>query len=88
MEPGSDLTIVWAAIIAFTVFAYVVMDGFDLGIGVLFLGFKEGDERDQAMNASPPSGAATRPGWFSAAATFWRRFPSPTRMRSWRSRAS
>jgi cytochrome d ubiquinol oxidase subunit II len=54
MEPGLDLTVVWAAIIAFAVFAYVVMDGFDLGIGVLFLGFKEGDERDQAMNAIAP----------------------------------
>jgi hypothetical protein len=68
MEPGLDLTIVWAAIIAFAVFAYVVMDGFDLGIGVLFLGFKEGDERDQAMNASPVLGrqrdlVGFRPRW-------------------------
>ena len=54
MEPGLDLTMAWAAIIAFAVFAYVVMDGFDLGIGILFLGFKEGDERDQAMNAIAP----------------------------------
>lgn len=29
MEPGLDLTVVWAAIIDFAVFAYVVMDGFD-----------------------------------------------------------
>ena len=31
-----DLAIIWAFIIAFAVFAYVVMDGFDLGIGILF----------------------------------------------------
>jgi cytochrome bd ubiquinol oxidase subunit II len=31
-----DLTVIWAFIIAFAVFAYVVMDGFDLGIGILF----------------------------------------------------
>ena len=31
-----DLTVVWAFIIAFAVAAYVVMDGFDLGIGILF----------------------------------------------------
>lgn len=31
-----DLTIIWAFIIAFAVFAYVVMDGFDLGIGIIF----------------------------------------------------
>jgi cytochrome bd ubiquinol oxidase subunit II len=49
-----DLTIVWAFIIAFAVAAYVVMDGFDLGIGILFPFFRVGDERDQAMNAIAP----------------------------------
>lgn len=49
-----DLTILWAGIIAFAVFAYVVMDGFDLGIGVLFPTFKVGPERDQAMNSIAP----------------------------------
>ena len=28
-----DLTVVWAAIIAFAIAAYVVMDGFELGLG-------------------------------------------------------
>jgi len=51
---GIDLTIVWAGIIAFAVFAYVVMDGFDLGIGILFPSFAVGDERDQAMNSIAP----------------------------------
>ncbi len=49
-----DLTTVWAIIIAFAVFMYVVMDGFDLGIGILFPIFSKGDERDQAMNAIAP----------------------------------
>jgi len=49
-----DLTFVWAAILAFAVFAYVVMDGFDLGIGILFSTFKVGGERDAAMNAIAP----------------------------------
>jgi cytochrome bd ubiquinol oxidase subunit II len=49
-----DLTIIWAFLIAFAVAAYVVMDGFDLGIGILFPGFKVGKERDQAMNAIAP----------------------------------
>jgi len=51
---GSDLAIVWAGIIAFAVFAYVVMDGFDLGIGILFPIFAVGEERDQAMNSIAP----------------------------------
>ena len=49
-----DLTIVWAFVIAFAVFMYVVMDGFDLGIGILFPAFKAGEERSQAMNAIAP----------------------------------
>jgi cytochrome bd ubiquinol oxidase subunit II len=49
-----DLTSVWACIIAFAVFAYVVMDGFDLGIGILFPNFPVGEERDQAMNSIAP----------------------------------
>ncbi len=49
-----DLTVVWAFIIAFAVFAYVVMDGFDLGIGILFPTFKAGRERDRAMNSIAP----------------------------------
>lgn len=49
-----DLTIVWAFIIAFAVFAYVVMDGFDLGIGILFPTFAPGRERDRAMNSIAP----------------------------------
>ena len=49
-----DLTVIWAFIIAFAVFAYVVMDGFDLGIGILFPTFAVGEERNRAMNAIAP----------------------------------
>ena len=49
-----DLTIFWAGIIGFAVMAYVVMDGFDLGIGILFPSLAVGDERDQAMNSIAP----------------------------------
>ena len=49
-----DLTVIWAFLIAFAVAAYVVMDGFDLGIGILFPSFPVGRDRDQAMNAIAP----------------------------------
>lgn len=49
-----DLTIVWAGIIVFSVFVYVVMDGFDLGIGILFPWLQAGGERDTAMNSVAP----------------------------------
>ena len=49
-----DLTVLWAGIIMFAVAMYVVMDGFDLGIGILFTRFKVGVERDAAMNSIAP----------------------------------
>jgi cytochrome d ubiquinol oxidase subunit II len=49
-----DLPTIWAFIIAFAIFAYVVMDGFDLGIGILFSWIPTGRERDTAMNTIAP----------------------------------
>jgi cytochrome bd ubiquinol oxidase subunit II len=49
-----DLTVIWAAIIGFAIIAYVVMDGFDLGIGILFPLFAVGKDRDTAMNSIAP----------------------------------
>ena len=49
-----DLTVLWALIIVFAVFVYVVMDGFDLGIGILFPTFAVGHDRDTAMNSIAP----------------------------------
>jgi cytochrome d ubiquinol oxidase subunit II len=52
--PALDLPLVWAFIIAFAIFAYVVMDGFDLGIGILFTTIPASHERDTAMNSIAP----------------------------------
>lgn len=49
-----DLATIWAFIIALAVFGYVVLDGFDLGIGILFPAFRVGADRDAAMNAIAP----------------------------------
>lgn len=49
-----DLPTIWALIIAFAVAAYVVLDGFDLGIGILFPALLKGQERDTAMNSVAP----------------------------------
>jgi cytochrome d ubiquinol oxidase subunit II len=49
-----DLTMIWACIIGLAIIAYVVMDGFDLGIGILFPFFKVGRDRDTAMNSIAP----------------------------------
>jgi len=49
-----DLATIWAFIIAFAVFAYVVMDGFDLGLGLLFPFFRDHRDRDVIMNSVAP----------------------------------
>ena len=51
---GIDLPLLWAVIILFGVMMYVVMDGFDLGIGLLFPFFKGKDDRDVMMNTVAP----------------------------------
>jgi cytochrome d ubiquinol oxidase subunit II len=49
-----DLATLWAFIIAFAVFMYVVMDGFDLGLGMLFPLFPDKQDRDVMMNTVAP----------------------------------
>ena len=51
---GIDLPLVWAIIILFGIMMYVVMDGFDLGIGILFPFFPDAEERDVMMNTVAP----------------------------------
>lgn len=49
-----DLPLIWAGVIAFGIFMYVVMDGFDLGIGILFPFIRDKEERDAMMNTVAP----------------------------------
>lgn len=51
---GIDLPLIWAVIIVFGVMMYVIMDGFDLGIGLLFFFVKDKEERDVMMNTVAP----------------------------------
>ncbi|MBZ6379519.1 cytochrome d ubiquinol oxidase subunit II [Pacificimonas flava] len=54
LDYNFDLTVIWAVIIALAIFAYVVMDGFDLGVGILFKFFPAGEGRNRAMNSIAP----------------------------------
>src|SRR5260370_13578672 len=48
------LPVIWAAIIGLAVAIYVIFDGFDLGIGILFPFAESERERDQMMNSVAP----------------------------------
>ncbi|MDN3557881.1 cytochrome d ubiquinol oxidase subunit II [Halomonas maura] len=49
-----DLSLIWAAIIGFGVIMYVLMDGFDLGVGILFPFAPDEGSRDVMMNSVAP----------------------------------
>lgn len=49
-----ELTLVWAGIIALGVMVYVILDGFDLGVGILFPWAKSHRHRDMMMNSVTP----------------------------------
>ncbi|HKU95982.1 MAG TPA: cytochrome d ubiquinol oxidase subunit II [Vineibacter sp.] len=49
-----DLAFLWAGLIAFAVLAYVILDGFDLGIGILFPALKDPHDRDVAIDSIAP----------------------------------
>uniref|UniRef100_UPI001BD44942 cytochrome d ubiquinol oxidase subunit II n=2 Tax=Serratia TaxID=613 RepID=UPI001BD44942 len=51
---GIDLPLIWFVIIVFSTMMYVVMDGFDLGIGILFPWVKASGDRDLMMNTVAP----------------------------------
>src|SRR3979411_3179562 len=48
------LPVIWAAIIGLAVAIYVILDGFDLGIGILFPFAETDREGDQMMNSVAP----------------------------------
>ena len=51
---GIELSMIWAVLIAVAVFLYVALDGFDLGVGILFPFAKDRHERDQMQSAIAP----------------------------------
>jgi cytochrome d ubiquinol oxidase subunit II len=51
---GLELSMIWAVLIAVAVFLYVALDGFDLGVGILFPFAKDARERDQMQAAIAP----------------------------------
>lgn len=51
---GIDLPLVWMIIIGFGLMMYVIMDGFDLGIGMLLPLIRDRGDRDRMVNTVAP----------------------------------
>lgn len=49
-----DLPLIWGLLIAFVIFTYVFLDGFDLGCGILFPFAPSDKDRDKIMNSIAP----------------------------------
>ena len=49
-----DLALIWAILVAVAILVYIILDGFDLGVGILFPLLKSEKQRDQAMNSVAP----------------------------------
>jgi cytochrome d ubiquinol oxidase subunit II len=48
------LPVIWAALIGVAVALYVILDGFDLGLGILFPAFRQERQRDLMVNTVAP----------------------------------
>jgi cytochrome d ubiquinol oxidase subunit II len=54
LENYLDLPLIWFALIATAIFLYVLLDGFDLGVGILFPFAPSDTCRDRMMNSIAP----------------------------------
>ena len=51
---AQDIALIWAGLIAFAVLAYVLLDGFDLGVGMLFAAQRGEEDRNTMVNTIAP----------------------------------
>ena len=49
-----DLPLIFSVVIAFSIFMYVLMDGFSLGVGILFRWAPSDEDRDTMMSSTAP----------------------------------
>lgn len=49
-----DLPMIWAGLLTLAVFMYILLDGFDLGIGIMFPFAASDEDRDVMMNSVAP----------------------------------
>ena len=75
MNVGDILPVILALVLGLSVVLYVVLDGFDLGIGMLFFAFHEEHERDLVMNSVAPFWDGNETWLVLGGVTLWAAFP-------------
>jgi cytochrome d ubiquinol oxidase subunit II len=74
-DASQILPVLLALVLGLGVALYVVLDGFDLGIGILFLFFKRESEHDQIMNSVAPFWDGNETWLVLGGVTLWAAFP-------------
>nr|WP_217345748.1 cytochrome d ubiquinol oxidase subunit II [Noviherbaspirillum sp. L7-7A]MBV0880076.1 cytochrome d ubiquinol oxidase subunit II [Noviherbaspirillum sp. L7-7A] len=74
-EVSETIPVILALLLGFTVAMYVVLDGFDLGIGILFPFFSREEERDQIMNSVAPFWDGNETWLVLGGVSLWAGFP-------------
>lgn len=69
------LPVIWAGVIGTAVMLYVILDGFDLGIAILFPTTRDESERDQMMNSVAPFWDGNETWLVLGGAGLWVAFP-------------
>ncbi len=70
-----SLPLVWAGLISLIILSYVVLDGFDLGVGISFILFHDENDRDIMMNSIAPIWDGNETWMILGAACLYAAFP-------------
>jgi cytochrome d ubiquinol oxidase subunit II len=65
----------WVAILAISILLYILLDGFDLGVGILFGGSRDDDERRSMISAVAPVWDGNETWLVVAGVVLWGAFP-------------
>ena len=69
------MVLYWAAILAISTLLYVLLDGFDLGVGILSIGARSDEQRDAMMSAIAPIWDGNETWLVVTGVVLWSAFP-------------
>lgn len=69
-SPAGWLPLAFALIMAISMLAYVILDGYDLGVGILLRQASTIEQKDMMVASIGPFGMRTKPGWCLALGSY------------------